>query len=248
MIDKQHQIEQDRPYIQSVMGRYGRTYYFRHDEYVGKSVFQMGEFSPEECAYIVKLASERPDELVLDIGANIGCISQALVTAGCSVEAFEPQPAVFELLEKNVPSVKCHNIALGSAPGKAQMPLVDYSKKGNFGGLGINMGHGLQVDVRTLDSFEYTNVGLIKIDVEGYEEEVLRGAVETIARCKPIIYLEADRAEKLTALADFLASIGYAYVRHDPPLFSPENYFGNPVRPWGVNYISMNWVCRYIGK
>lgn len=253
MIDKQHLTQADRPYIQSVVGRYGRTYYFKHDEYVGRSVFKMGEFSPEECAYIVKLASERPGELVLDIGANIGCISQALIAVGFEVEAFEPQPAVFELLERNVastlqepPSIKCHNIALGSRSGTAQMPLVDYSKRNNFGGLGIGQGHGLRVELRTLDSFNYSNVGLIKLDVEGYEEEVLRGAVETIARCKPIIYLEADRGEKLTALATFLSSLGYAYVTHNPPLFSPENYFGEPVRPWDRNFVSMNWVCRPI--
>lgn len=246
MIDKQHQIEADRPYIQSVMGKYGRTHYFRNDEYVGRSVFKLGEFSPEECAYIVSLANLRPGELVLDIGANIGCISQALIAAGAEVEAFEPQPAVFELLEKNCPSIIKHNIALGSRPGTAQMPKVDYSKKGNFGGLGIGQGHGLRVELRTLDSFEYQNVGVIKLDVEGYEEEVLRGAVETIARCKPIIYLEADRREKLSSLAMFLSSIGYSYVRHEPPLFSPENYFGEPVRPWNVNYISANWVCRPI--
>lgn len=248
MKDKQHLIEADAPHIQSVMGRYGRTYYFRHDEYVGRSVFQMGEFSPEECAYIVDLANSRPGELVLDIGANIGCVSQALIHAGCNVEAFEPQPEVFKLLERNCPSIKCHNTALGIREGTAQMPLVDYSKRGNFGGLGIGGGHGLRVNVVPLDSFNYDNVGLIKLDVEGYEELVLRGAVETIRRCKPIIYLEADRGEKLTSLAAFLASIGYAYTMHQPPLYCVDNYFGNLVRPWDRNYVSMNWVCRYIGK
>jgi len=244
-MNKQHVIEKDRPYIQSVVGKYGRTYYFRSDEYVGKSVFQYGEFSPEECEYIVSLAKNRPGELCLDIGANIGCISQALLDAGCSVEAFEPQPAVFELLVKNTPGATCHNIALGSTAGTAKMPLVDYSKKGNFGGLGIGSGN-LEVEVRTLDSFEYTNVGLIKLDVEGFEEEVLRGAVETIARCKPIIYLEADRVEKLTSLAMFLSSIGYRYSRHEPPLFSKNNYFNNTNMCWDRPYASFNWDCRYI--
>jgi len=248
MIDKQHLIDKDQPHIQSVMGRYGRTYYFRHDEYVGKSIFQYGEFSPEECAYIVELASERPGEIVLDIGANIGCVAQALLAAGHHVECFEPQPEVYKLLQLNCPSATNHNVALGTNTGTAQMPLVDYSKRGNFGGLGIGAGHGLRVELRTLDSYEYENVGLIKLDVEGFEELVLRGGAETISRCKPIIYLEADRQEKLTSLASYLASIGYAYTRHDPPLFCKNNFFNNPVRCWDRNYISANWVCRYIGK
>lgn len=241
MIDKQHKIEADRTYIQSVEGKYGRTYYFRHDEYVGKSVFQYGEFSPEECEYIISIAG---DGLVLDVGANIGCVSQALIAAGKQVVAFEPQPAIYELLVKNCPKATCINAALGSKIGKARMPLVDYSKRGNFGGLGIPQGGDLSVDLLTLDSFNYQNVSLIKIDVEGYEEEVLRGAVETIERCKPIIYLEADRQDKLFSLATFLKSINYTYTPHNPPLFCKKNFFENPKLIWDKNYISMNWDCR----
>jgi FkbM family methyltransferase len=244
MIDKQHLIETNARHIQSVMGRYGRTYYFRHDEFVGKSVFQYGEFSPEECEFIVKLAGNRTKGLVLDVGANIGCVAQAIIAAGFEVEAFEPQPAIYGLLVKNCPSIKCHNVALGSALGTAQMPSVDYSKPGNFGGIGLGMGEGVNVEVRTLDSYNFENVSLIKIDVEGFEEEVLRGAIETIRRCKPILYLEADRDEQLASLANFLTSIGYNYTEHAPPLFSPNNFFQNPKRVWDKNYVSVNWHCE----
>lgn len=244
VIEKQHIIESDRPYIQSVMGKYGRCYYFRRDEYVGKSIFQYGEFSPLETEFIVNTALANPG-LVLDIGANIGCISQALVSAGVNVEAFEPQPAVYELLVKNCPTIRAHNVGLGSKAGVCYMPRVDYSKEGNFGGLGIDNRNGtLPIEVRTLDSYGYDNVSFIKIDVEGYEEEVLRGGVETIARCKPIIYLEADRKEKLASLAKFLESIGYSREEHNPPLFSEDNFFQNKKRIWSKNYISANWLCK----
>lgn len=244
MIDKQHKIDKYRPHIQSVEGRYGECSYFRNDEYVGKSVFQYGEFSPDECEYIVQLANENPG-LVLDIGANIGCVSQALLAAGHSVVAFEPQPAVHELLVMNCPKALCLNVALGASNGTTRMPLLDYSAKGNFGGISVGAGT-LNIPMVTLDSYCYENVGLIKIDVEGYEEEVLRGAAETITRCKPRIYLEADRPEKLTSLAMYLASIGYRYSRHEPLLFRPDNYFGNTKRAWSRNYISANWDCECI--
>lgn len=242
--DKQHRIDTDRPYIQSVEGRYGRCYYFRYDEYVGKSVFQYGEFSPDECEYIVKLADEHPG-LILDIGANIGCVSQALISSGHDVVAFEPQPAVYELLVKNCPTAVCHNVALGRSEGTTSMPLLDYSKKGNFGGISVGSG-GMQVPLRTIDSYGYENVSLIKIDVEGYEEEVLRGAEETIRKCKPRVYLEADRADKLTSLAMYLASIGYRYDRHEPKLFRRDNFFGNTRLAWDRDFISANWDCEPI--
>lgn len=241
-LDKQLETDKEKPYIQSIMGKYGRTYFFREDQYVGKSVFQYGEFSPEECSFIVDLANEKKG-LVLDIGANIGCITQALLAAGHAVWAFEPQPAVYELLTRNCAGASLENCALGREAGQAFMPKVDYSKYGNFGGLGLGSGN-LFVEVKTLDSFNFQDVSLMKIDVEGYEEEVLRGAVETINRCKPIIYLEADRKEKINSLAMYLESIGYTHVEHSPPLFSPNNFFNNPKRAWDKNYVSLNWVCR----
>ena len=142
------------------------------------------------------------------------------------------------------------NLLLGAHPHTLQ-PMEWFQQGiclysiGNFCGLGIGTG-GLNVTVKTLDSFNYENVGLIKLDVEGFEEFVLRGGEETIGRCKPIIYLEADREEKLSSLANYLSSIGYAFSKHQPPLFSKNNFFNNSINCWDKNYISANWVCRYI--
>jgi FkbM family methyltransferase len=230
--------------IHSVMGKYGRTYYFRHDEYVGKSIFQYGEFSPEECTYLINLANIRKGT-VLDIGANIGCISQALAVAGHRVWAWEPQPELYKLLVLNTMglTVNLANCALGAKPGTAYMPLVDYSKPGNFGGLGLGSGK-LPVEVQTLDTYCLDNISLIKIDVEGFEEEVLLGALDTIERNKPIIYLEADREQNLPKLRSLLDKIGYTYSEHKPPLFSKDNYFHNPKLIWDQPYVSLNWDCR----
>ena len=233
----------NKPYVQVVNGRYGPCYVFKQDEYLGRSVINYGEYNKDECEYIVKLADSRPG-LVLDIGANIGNISQALIAAGHRVIAFEPQPEVFELLKLNCATAECHNLALGAVKATMQMPAVDYSMSGNFGGLGIGLGTGLEVHVHTLDSFGLQDIGVMKIDVEGFEENVLRGAVETIRRCRPIIYLEADRLEKLASLERFLDSLGYDFTPHTPPLFNPANFFGNTRNIWGKNFVSYNWDCR----
>lgn len=241
-------ITATKPYVQLVMGRYGPCYSFRKDEFIGRSVYSYGEYNKDECEYIVGLAKMRSGSLAIDAGANIGNISQALVASGIRVVAFEPQLEVFDLLKLNCPTAECHNLALGAAEATLQMPDVDYSKRGNFGGVGFGMGPGLDVEVRTLDSFDFQDVGLIKIDVEGFEENVLKGAVETIRRWRPIIYLEADRKENLGSLARFLEYLGYDYVAHFPPLFNPDNFFGNKRNIWNKNYVSQNWDCRPRGE
>jgi len=235
----------DKPYVQLIEGRYGPCYVFNTDEYLGKSVINYGEYNKEECEHIVALANEKKG-LVLDIGANIGNISQALISAGHEVVAFEPQPEVCELLRLNCPSAVVHNLAVGATNSIVQIPKIDYSQSGNFGGVSIDSGIGLVIEVRTLDSYKLNDVSLIKIDVEGFEEQVLLGAQETIARSKPIIYLEADRVEKLAALDDILKSMAYTHTPHNPPLFNPDNFFKNPTNIWDKNYASMNWECRPI--
>ena len=233
-------------HITSVNGRWGKCHYFRQDEYIGKSLLNYGEYNPDETEYIVSLAAKAgKDKLVLDIGANIGVISQALERCGFTVEAFEPQPEVFNLLRKNMKG-KAHNLALGAEAGKATMPKVDYAKPNNFGGLGLGMAGkngNIDVEVRTLDSFNFRQVGMIKIDVEGFEEQVLRGGIETIRRCNPLLYLEDDRTEKSDGLHKLLAELGYKIQRHDPPLYRETNFFAQKVNIWGKNFVSRNIVC-----
>jgi FkbM family methyltransferase len=238
--------------IRSVEGRWGTCFYFKKDEYVGRSVHNYGEYNPDETEYILglaELAQETSEEeiLVLDIGANIGCITQALEYEGYNVVAFEPQLEVFNVLKKNAVNSTCYNLGLGSQNTTAKMPKIRYDDKNNIGGMSIGTASHLgtvDVEVRTLDSFNFNNVGLIKIDVEGYEEEVLRGAVETIARCRPILYIEDDRANKSASLHKFLTELGYVWTEHNPPLYRPDNFFGLQENIWKMNYVSKNLDCR----
>ena len=225
----------------SIEGRWGTVKFFLKDEYVGRSLYNYGEYGPDETEKIIALA----DGLCLDIGANIGCISQALVASGRKVVAFEPQPEVFKLLDENVECEK-YNVALGSAAGTAKMPKVYYSAKGNFGGLGIgskSMYGSYEVPVRTLDSYGLEDVGFMKIDVEGFELEVLRGGVETINRCKPIMYIEDDRVDKRKALRAAIVQLGYTIEEHEPNLYRENNFFGLKKNIWDKNYGSHNLIC-----
>ena len=78
-----------------------------------------------------------------------------------------------------------------------------------------------------LDAFQLERVDFIKLDVEGFESKVLAGAIDTIARCRPIMYIENDRAEKSAELIQRCFDMGYRLWWHTPPLFSPDNFKGN---------------------
>lgn len=228
----------------NVDGRWGRATYFAKDEYVGKSLHYYGEYNPDETEKILELASIKKG-LCLDIGANIGVISQALEHEGFEVFAYEPQPEVFKVLELNFGGAS-FNVAVGSEKGTAKMPKMHYSDKGNFGGISLNtksMYGSYDVPVVTMDDQGLDNVTFIKIDVEGYELEVLKGATKLIARDKPILYIEDDRAEKSRSLRDYICRLGYNIDEHRPTLYREENFFGLKRNVWDRNYASHNLIC-----
>lgn len=229
-----------------INGRWGPCKFLSKDEYVGKSLYYYGEYNPDETEKILSLAQK--DKLCLDIGANIGCISQALLANGHSVIAFEPQNEIYKLLQNNIVCMggAAINSAVGSSIGTAKMPKVYYSDKNNFGGLGINTpsmyGH-IEVPITTIDSLNYPNVGFIKIDVEGFEYEVLVGATNTIKKYMPIMYIEDDRAENSTKLRAYIHSLGYSIEEHRPTLYREKNFFGLKRNVWDRNYASHNIIC-----
>lgn len=230
--------------IGTKIGRWGPVQYFLKDEYVGKSIHYYGEYNPDETEMIVKLA--KPGMLCLDIGANIGSISQALLRSGFQVVAFEPQPEVCNLLKFNCPGAVVHNVALGKEKSTAQMPKVYYSEKNNVGGLSLNTRTHLgsyTVPVETLDSYNFDNVGFLKIDVEGFEEQVLLGGLETINKYKPVLYIEDDRIHNRAALRSLIKQIGYSIEEHKPMLYKENNFFNYKKDVWNARYASHNIIC-----
>lgn len=224
-----------------VDGRWGRIWFIGKDEYVGRSLFHYGEYNPDETEKILSLANG----LCLDIGANFGVMGQALEHAGFNVISFEPQPDVFKILCKNVEGM-CHNVGLGSEAGIAKMPKILLGAKANYGGMGIGFKSDLgtiDVKVRTLDSYNFNGVGFMKIDVEGFEEKVLRGGVKTIERCRPIMYIEDDRVELRDSLRKYIKSLGYSIEEHKPRLYREDNYFGYKKNVWDRDYASHNLIC-----
>jgi hypothetical protein len=79
-----------------------------------------------------------------------------------------------------------------------------------------------EVETRTLDSFSIDDVAVIKIDVEGHEENVLCGARETIDRCRPVLVVETEERHKrgaVAAVSEFARDCGYhRFFLHDRAL------------------------------
>jgi FkbM family methyltransferase len=125
----------------------------------------------------------KPGSVILDIGANFGYYSLALANflrSDCTVYAFEPNPGTYQTLCDNISLNNLGNVihprAMGLSDFDGEVSFVE--PVGNAGATTLVKGKGVQV--KTLDSFVHENnlprVDLIKIDVEGMERSVLRGA------------------------------------------------------------------------
>ena len=171
---------------------------------------------------------------VLDIGAHIGThtmvMSQSVGAEG-RVLAFEPQPKTFRELFLNMALNDLSNISfywagVGDRLGNIELgPMYEE----NEGGAGLYGGTGQSVQLLTVDSLRLSNVSLMKIDVEGMEEQVLAGAKETILANRPVIIIEIigghdigepsrEIRQKIVHTINMLEDMGYTVKqlwRHD---------------------------------
>jgi len=167
---------------------------------------------------------------IVDVGANIGwtALRMASIAKNGWVMAFEPDPLNHQRCKENVnlnsfENLQLFPVALGSETGHATMEVrTPY----NFGGNRIipGGGEGRLVSLRKLDDmvdeFPDSQIDLLKIDVEGYELEVLRGAAQLIKRCKPILFVELDdnnlrdHGSSAADLVESLESNGYVHIKN----------------------------------
>lgn len=229
--------------------RHGVMLYNTHDVYIGRAFDIYGEYAQSEMELLAHFI--QPGQIVMDIGANIGAhtlyFAQTVGPEG-RVVSFEPQRQVFQTLCANVALNNLNNVltfhaGAGEAPGTAMVPIPDYAKEGNFGGVSLLGGQGGEaVQVMTLDQIGVPALSLVKIDVEGMELSVLKGAAQSIAQHKPVLYVENDRKDKSPALIDYILGLGYRAYWHIAPLFNPNNAFAHAENMFG-NTVSLNLLC-----
>jgi FkbM family methyltransferase len=216
------------------------------DMYVGRSIDLYGEFSRGEVEMFDALV--RPEHVVFDVGANIGAHTVWFAKRAKFCFAFEPQRLIFQMLCANVAlnglrNVQAFNAAVSDEAGVTRVPLLNPEMQNNFGALPA-FGHdeGEPTMVMTLDEIDPPRVDFIKIDVEGHELQVLKGAQKIIKKFRPVLYVENDRKEKSEALIAFIREMNYSVDDHTPFLYSPDNFVGNKENVFG-NIVSINVVC-----
>ncbi|MFB9312319.1 FkbM family methyltransferase [Nocardioides plantarum] len=152
--------------------------------------------------------------VAVDAGANAGLYAYWIARNAATVHAFEPQPRVFDRLRASAPgNVTCHNVALSDARGTAQLHIpATGNGEASLHELGRET-EVVDVPTRTLDSFNLNGVGFLKIDVEGHEEALLRGAMQTIRDSRPAVFIEIEERHNpggIARIADLFASLDYS--------------------------------------
>ncbi len=160
-----------------------------------------------------------PARTSIDVGAKLGMYTYRLLRHSGDVVAFEPIPVLSTMLQQvfKKQRVRIMPCALSDSPGRTRM-RIPYGSNGEvkFGRSTIEasntLAHGdvarveeIDVDVKTLDQHDLRQVGFMKIDVEGHELAVLRGAVSTLDRERPTLLIEANDHHHPRAVAELRA-------------------------------------------
>jgi FkbM family methyltransferase len=237
------------PY-RTVFARHGRMTLFANDTgAVSRSLIEYGEWAENELAFLCKLVP--PGATIVDVGAYIGTHTLAFshfVGPRGGVVAIEPQDQSFELLTKNVEDNRLANVTLRHAAaaaeaGTMEMRPIDPERQASFGSASLFARKGdtaniildsgqspnttMTIGMMTIDSLELASCALIKIDAEGFEELVVRGAQETVRRLAPAIYAECNSVENGLKTARALWELGYGVRMHVVDVFNPDNFLHN---------------------
>jgi len=169
----------------------------------------------------------KPGSTVIDIGAQTGNISVAYSLFANKVISFEPNPATFDVLEKNSQlnkNIIPYNYAVSDEEGPLQFHYSDYGFcNGGFAtrtefGVGVT-GHNVPIDVWAinLEKFLTTenindNISLIKIDAEGHDKDILKTLSSILNKHKPVLITEIYNGlnqNEITDLINTIHSLGY---------------------------------------
>lgn len=207
----------------------GVRMHLRLDDLIERHIYVYGLFEYEVVTAMMSLLT--PGMNVADVGANVGqysLLAASRVGSAGTVLAFEPNPPVFERLRRNVElneftNVRTESIALAATAGAASLhvPLHDQFGAAGWASLGAFSGvpeQEIPIEVATLDQRAAEHgleIGLVKIDVEGFEADVLRGASEVLRRSHPVVIFEVHsvRPDGGADEIDLLRASGYGVFR-----------------------------------
>lgn len=182
--------------------KYGRFIINRHCHLQAEHIVKKGvPHIQAELDNILFLISSLPDKpVIFDIGANAGLVSipiaQTVRSKEGIVHAFEPQRMLYYALCGSVAlndleNVIVHNKGVGEKSGNLYLNDIDYSKEQDFGQVFLTETKEKNiVEVVCLDELNIKRLDFLKIDVEGMEVAVIKGALKTITQYRPYCWVE----------------------------------------------------------
>lgn len=207
------------------------------DSVIGKSLMIEGEWAAQEIEVFKQFL--RPGMLALDIGAHIGThtIPMArMVSPGGVVVSFEPQRIPHQILCANatlnaLDNIYAYRAFVGARSGVGHSAEYNPRAESNYGAIsaGKYWNEGMllsDVPMLTVDELDLPACHFMKLDIEGEEPNALLGALGTIKRFKPAIYLEANVNDNLQSLADILEPLDYTLSWHVYGCSRSNNYRG----------------------
>ena len=156
----------------------------------------------------------------IDIGAHDGHTSVPFQDQFDRVIAFEPNPRTYDILAQHK-KIQSHNVALSDVPGTLTLKIPTQTGNPQHGSTAPirqelwDNTMDFVVSARTLDSYNFTDVDFIKIDVEQGEWQVMQGALDTIKRNRPTIMFENKRREN-DRIIDLLYGFNYKLKHKNP--------------------------------
>ncbi len=170
----------------------------------------------------------------VDVGANVGLWTTFMAKKGVEVHAFEPSPKPNFILRKNAKkylNVHVYQSALGENSYITELNLHSASGHDSLLKSEEDFIGRIMINVRTLDSFNFQDIGLVKIDTEGYEVPVLLGAKQSILRNKPrlIIEIHSPYKEQMGKITKLLKQLNYHWIIHFKELKPQPNIIADPI-------------------
>jgi len=167
----------------------------------------------------IKLCKQR--DRVIQAGGHAGLWAIELAKTFKNVHTFEPEPALFECMRRNIDGTAIHawKLALGDTVGDVMLrPHV------SAGSWSVQEDGTVPVKQVTIDSLGFTTLNLLILDIEGYEPQALRGAAQTIAKCRPVIHVEMLNRPTTEVTRTVLNEFGYMMVRkiHKDEIYVPR--------------------------
>jgi len=180
--------------------------------------------------------------IIVDGGCNAGffTIPVAHMTQNRDIRiiSFEPQRQLFQavggsLALNGYQHVYLHNVGLGTEPGIAQLPAIDYSVAQDFGTVQLSDDTTVEedgwlndrvVDITSIDAMDLPSLEFFKLDVEGYEVPALQGSINTIQKYRPWIWVEyfITGAETIKAALSDIDDYEFFIVDYQNMLCAPK--------------------------